>query len=200
MMNVTKPLITTLLVLAFAIYAIYLDVKGTIADLINDHQTASDLMAQLGKGNTEALYELEDKAKQGRLAYALSLASYHTIEGEHPKRDQIIREELEKANSLESLFILQEFAYLFDNEALANMISDQMEKDGSIPTYVYASMQNASLSQEELDNMSQCYKRLGSIYGKPPALNWKHYLKHGVEHILWQTDICQVQAPPKKSV
>ncbi len=199
-MNVTKPLITTALALAFAAYAIYLEGQGTLSDLIKDHQSASDLMIQLGQGNTEALYELEEKAKKGRMPYAIALASFNAMEGEHPKRDQIIREELENANSLESLFILQEFAYLFDNESLANMISDHMEKDGSIPAYVYASMQNTSFSRDELDNLSQCYKRLGSIYGKPPALNWKHYLKHGVEHILWQTDICQAQAPQKKSI
>ena len=164
--------------------------RDAIADLVTDQKRASQLMTQVGSGNEEALYEIKSQAGTGSPAYALSLAAYLAIDGNYQARDHIILAELKKANSLESLFILQEFAYLYDNQALARLLADSMDKDGDIPAYVYDSMEKISWNNEQLARLSQCYQQLSATYGKPPKLNWRHYVQNGIENLVGREGVC----------
>lgn len=198
-----KELITLLgfaVILGIAGLAAHNGGRDAIADLLADQKRASNLMHQLGRGNEEALYEIESRANKGDTAYALSLASYLAIDGDHHARDKIIWKELEQANSLESLFILQEFSYLYDNQALARMIGNSMDDDGNIPEYVYASMQNISFDADQLTILSQCYQRLSAIYGKPPQLNWNHFIQNGLENITGREGVCFSFTPKHQAI
>lgn len=170
--------------------ALHNDGRQSIAELVADQKRASQLMTQVGSGNEEALYEIKSKAGTGSAAYALSLAAYLAIDGNYQARDHIILAELKKANSLESLFILQEFAYLYDNQALASLLADSMNKDGDIPAYVYDSMEKISWDNEQLARLSQCYQQLSDTYGKPPQLNWNHFMQNGFENFVGREGVC----------
>jgi hypothetical protein len=171
--------------------------RDSIMSLLQEHDEASDLIRQLGQGNDEALYELEDHAQRGGIPYALSLASYNSMQGDYPARDKTIMTLLKKANSLESLFILQEFAYLYDNHALSKLLGEMMDKDGRIPPYVYVSVEKTSFTPEQINVLAQCYQRLSMVYGKPVSLNWNLFIQNGWENITGREGVCFSFAPKK---
>lgn len=198
-MKTIFSLISLTLIMIVVGVAVYNDGRYSIMTLIDDQQDASELVYQLGKGNDEALYELEDRAHQGNLSYVLSLAAYNSTQGDYKSRDKAILRELRHANSLESLFILQEFAYLYDNHELSSLLGEMMDESGRIPPYVYNGVVKTSLTSEQLRTLAQCHQRLSRVYGNPANFNWNHFVQNGWENILGREGVC-FSFVPKKSM
>ena len=196
MRKLFTPLRFVVLTIIFG-FAVHNGGRDSIMSLLQEHTEASELMRQLGQGNDEALYELEDHAQRGEIPYALSLASYNSMQGDYQARDKTIMTLLKKANSLESLFILQEFAYLYDNQALSTLLGEMMDEDGRIPPHVYASVEKTSFTPEQINTLAQCHQRLSVVYGKPVALNWNHFVQNGWENITGREGVC-FSLDPKK--
>lgn len=188
-----------LLLAAVVIYAIafqlYKNGRDSIASTLAGHDTVEHLMLRLSSGDQEALKDLESGAESGQLLYSLALGTYSAIQGDYHKRDQIIRSELEEANSLESLIILQEFAYLYDTQALAQAIQGSISSDGSIQSATYAAVKDYSFSEIEIQYLLDCYEGLSDTYGRPPKITWRHYLQAGIENMIETKNVCRMSSP-----
>ncbi len=186
--------LTSLLLVAAVIYAIafqvYKNGRNSIAETLAAHDTVEQLMIRLHSGDQAALKDLESGAKSGKLLYSLALGTYRAIQGDPQKRDQIIRSALKEANSLESLLILQEFAYLYDTQALARVIQGSIRSDGSIQSTTYAAVKDYSFSEIEIKSLSDCYEQLSNTYGRPPKIKWQHYLQAGLENMIGKKNVC----------